>query len=276
MGARYAGMHPELGPCGETVSKPGLSALQLMELGAKSGWDFLYVAGSNPGVKYPAKAWAEFRSHLDFLVVQDLFLTQTALQADVVLPALSFVEKEGSFINIEGRVQKLKPGKDIPEKMYSDGEIFTKLAVHLHLSLSVDEEFKQKLSRSHVTNERPKHIEVQSSVSHQDGALKATFSQALFDHGVRMKHNPNVVKLAKEPYIRLNPTDLINRDLKDGDVVKINTIHGKVKFDPKVAVGTAVIPLGFTELQVHELGLNLLNGMNIEIQRGPLSPTAGM
>ena len=45
---------------------------------------------------------------MPFLVVQDLFLTETAKHADVFLPACSFVEKDGSFTNIEGRVQKFK------------------------------------------------------------------------------------------------------------------------------------------------------------------------
>jgi NADH-quinone oxidoreductase subunit G len=47
----------------------------------------------------------------------------------------------------------------------------------------------------------------------------------------------------------------------------INSIICKIKFDPKVAVGTAVIPLGFSELPAHDLGLNLLNGMNIKISK---------
>lgn len=260
MGARYAGMHPELGPYGKSIDKPGLNALQLIEKTVKEGWDFLYVAGADPATKYPEKAWGDFRSHLKFLVVQDLFLTQTAMQADVVLPAHSFVEKEGSFINIEGRVQKLHPGKRLPENLFSDGEIFNLIAYKLNLSLKND----FKLPEARLALERPKNITA-GPVTHQEGSLKATFAPVLFDHGVRMKHNRHVIQLAKEPLIRLNPADLINRGLKDGDTVAINTIRGKVKFDPKVAVGTAVIPLGFPELQAHELGLNLLNGMNIQI-----------
>ena len=46
---------------------------------------------------------------MDFLVVQDLFLTETAKFADVVLPVLSFAEKEGTFTNTERRVQMVRP-----------------------------------------------------------------------------------------------------------------------------------------------------------------------
>lgn len=69
------------------------------------------------------------------LVVQDLFLTETASQAHVVLPVLSYVEKGGTFLNIEGRVMTLLPGKEIPESIYADGEIFQKIAQKIKFKL---------------------------------------------------------------------------------------------------------------------------------------------
>ncbi len=114
MGARLAGMHPELG------SQPGLNILQVLEA---PSWDLLYVVGANP---------ARLPSKLNFLVVQDLFLTPTAQQADVVLPTLCFVEKSGTLINIEGRLQQLRPGKPRPEHLLSDAEIFQRLSQKLN------------------------------------------------------------------------------------------------------------------------------------------------
>ena len=69
----------------------------------------LYIMGSDPVVRYhvPAKAQAAL-SRAEFVVVQELFLTETAKQATVVLPAASFAEKDGTFVNIEGREQKIK------------------------------------------------------------------------------------------------------------------------------------------------------------------------
>ena len=89
IGARFAGMRPDLGPFGERIANPGLNALQVIESAAKNGWDFLQVAGANPAKKYPSTLWMEARAKTGFLVVQDLFLTETAQQADVVLPVLS-------------------------------------------------------------------------------------------------------------------------------------------------------------------------------------------
>jgi predicted molibdopterin-dependent oxidoreductase YjgC len=69
----------------------------------------LYIMGSDPVVRYhdPAKA-RKAVVQAEFVVVQELFLTETAKLADVVLPATSFAEKDGTFVNIEGREQKIK------------------------------------------------------------------------------------------------------------------------------------------------------------------------
>jgi anaerobic selenocysteine-containing dehydrogenase len=64
----------------------------------------LFVMGANPASERPT--WAENLDKLDFLVVQELFLTETAAKADVVLPAVSWAEQDGTFTNLERRVQR--------------------------------------------------------------------------------------------------------------------------------------------------------------------------
>lgn len=68
----------------------------------------MYIVGENPVLSDPDSAHVvDALKALDFLVVQDIFLTETAELADVVLPAASFAEKEGTFVNTERRVQKV-------------------------------------------------------------------------------------------------------------------------------------------------------------------------
>lgn len=267
MGARFAGMRPDLGPFGQKVERPGLNAVQMIEETARSGWDFLYVAGANPAVKYPSKLWKEAREKLGFLVVQDLFLTETAQQADVVLPTLSYVEKQGSFMNITGSLQTLLPGKDIPEDIYGDGVIFTLLGEKFGVELKVDAEGMRRIQKREFDIQK---IEDRAE-KRGEGSLKASFAPALFDHGVRMKHNPHAIWLAKEPRARLHPNEGAKRDLKDGDTVHLsadgNTIKAKIKLDDRVAEGTIVLPLGFPEVPVHDLGTNLFNGLEIVLSR---------
>ncbi len=277
-GARFAGMRPDLGPLGTRISKPGLNALQVLDTSSKSGWDFLYVAGANPALKYPGKLWKEARAKLGFLVVQDIFLTETAQQADVVLPSLCFVEKEGTFLNIEGRPQKLQPGKDLPAEIYSDGTIFMLLAQRLKVGLETDEEFRQHVALQSTPSSvkrlraKPKTGEASGAELENRGELKASFAPSLFDHGVRMQHNPHLNALAKAPRVRIHPQEGAKRGLQSGDTVRIkapeNSISAKIKFDDSVAMGTVVLPLGFPIIAVHELGANLLNGMVIELSLG--------
>jgi predicted molibdopterin-dependent oxidoreductase YjgC len=69
----------------------------------------LYVMGSDPVQKYGDSEFARRAlASSEFTVVQELFLTETARYADIILPAASFAEKDGTFVNIEGREQKIR------------------------------------------------------------------------------------------------------------------------------------------------------------------------
>lgn len=268
VGARLAGMHPEVGPLGERLVKPGFNARQVLEHAQEEGWNFLYVAGANPATRFPSSLWESARKKIGFLVVNDLFLTETAKQADVVLPTLSYIEKEGSFINIEGRIQKVNPGKAIPPNILSDGDIFMAIANRLGMSLSIDPTFIGALQNAYVSIERPKKIHAVSKKASEEG-LKATFAPALFDRGVRMRHNAHLVQMSKDPSIRLHPTTAKNKGIQEGALVSIdakgNTIKGKATLDKGVAEGTLVIPLGFPEIPAHNLASDRWNGLQVEI-----------
>lgn len=270
MGARWAGMHPELAPMGEKVANPGKNAIEVIEAAAESGWDFLYVAGADPATKFPSNLWSQARAELKFLVVQDLFLTETAKQADIVLPALSYVEKKGSFINIEGRIQNLQPGKAVPSIFFSDADIFIMIANKLQLLLAVEQNFVDSLKSGRLP--RKEHSKLEGFDKHevQNGGLFATFSQELFDNGVRMQHNPHLEKLAKPSAVRLHPIEGAKRGINNGDHVKLEGENGEisaeVKLDDSVAESTVVIPTGFKGLSAYEFGPNLLNGISLGIK----------
>ena len=75
----------------------------------------LYIIGENPLVSDPDLNHAEKSlSNLELLVVQDIFLTETARMADVVLPSKCFAEKDGTFSNTERRVQRVRKAVDPP------------------------------------------------------------------------------------------------------------------------------------------------------------------
>ena len=110
-------------------ANPGLTAVEIIERAKERKIKGLYIVGENPILSFPHSSLvAEALASLDFLVVQDMFLTETARLANVVLPAASFAEKEGTFTNFEGRVNRVRKAIDPPGESLPDWEIILRLA----------------------------------------------------------------------------------------------------------------------------------------------------
>jgi predicted molibdopterin-dependent oxidoreductase YjgC len=89
----------------------------------------MYIIGENPVLSFPASNLvAEALASLDFLVVQDMFPTETTRLANVILPATSFAEKEGTFTNFEGAVSRIRKAIAPLSESLSDWEIILRLA----------------------------------------------------------------------------------------------------------------------------------------------------
>jgi len=101
----------------------GLSARQML---GESPVKAMLIAGADPAAD--SQTYRTKLSQLDFLVVQDLFLTETAKLADVVLPAQGVAERDGSFTNLERRVQTFDAGVPAPGQARADWLILTALA----------------------------------------------------------------------------------------------------------------------------------------------------
>jgi formate dehydrogenase alpha subunit len=112
----------------ETLSlKPGLKVTEIATEGSPVRG--MYIFGENPVLSDPNLAHAEewFRG-LEFLAVHDLFLTETARYADVVLPGASFAEKDGTFVNTERRIQRVRAALAPPGEARGDLEILIELS----------------------------------------------------------------------------------------------------------------------------------------------------
>ena len=89
--------------------EPGMKLTEMMPAAAAGEMKALYIMGENPVLTDPdGNHIIKALNRLDFLVFQDLFLNETAELADVVLPAASFAEKDGTFTNTERRVQRVR------------------------------------------------------------------------------------------------------------------------------------------------------------------------
>ena len=109
--------------------KVGLTITDMMTAARKGDIKALYIMGENPMVSDPDTSHIEHAlSNLEFLVVQDIFISETASRADVVLPAASFAEKEGTYSNTERRVQLSKKAIPSPGLARPDWEIICEVS----------------------------------------------------------------------------------------------------------------------------------------------------
>ena len=115
---------------GQTLSgTPGLTLMEIMDAAHAGRVKAIYIVGENPVLSdADASHAAEALDRLEFLVVQDIFLTETARLADVVLPGASYAEKDGTFTNTERRVQRIRKAVEPVGEARPDWWIVSELA----------------------------------------------------------------------------------------------------------------------------------------------------
>ncbi len=132
-GAVDMGLLPHLGPGYKPVEIPGMHLDAMM---AAPDLDVIWVAGANP-----LEGGREFASKNAFVIVHELFLTETAQRADVVLPSMSLYEKNGTVTNVCGEVQRTKAGPKVMGTK-SDLDILGLLAAQLGFDIGIPSQEK--------------------------------------------------------------------------------------------------------------------------------------
>jgi formate dehydrogenase major subunit len=250
---------------------PGKSYKQMLDA-AGGEVKALFVMGANPASERPT--WAEKLDKLDFLVVQELFLTETAAKADVVLPAVSWAEQDGTFTNLERRVQRAPKALGNPQsKAAPDWMILDHLATYFdaqwgHTSAqAVTAEIAQaapiyagltweahrrpglaverggsQLCAAGVSYARA----VQPDLPKVDGGLMLMSGTVLYDGGNLFGLTKQMKNMAFGAEVRLNPADGEKLGAADGATVTVRSDYGAltlaVKLDATVKPGVAWIP----------------------------------
>ena len=116
----------------ELPTKPGLTVVEMTNAAAAGQLHALYIMGENPMLSDPdINHVREALSKLDLLVVQDIFLTETAKLADVVLPGACFAEKEGTFTNTDRTVLRVRKAVEPPGQARADWRVLCEVAQRL-------------------------------------------------------------------------------------------------------------------------------------------------
>jgi formate dehydrogenase alpha subunit len=163
---------------GHMTDRPaGLTVTAMVEAAARDELKALYVVGENPFLDEANLSHAQRAlKNLEFLVVQDIFLQETAQAAHVVLPATSFAEKEGTFTNSERRLQRVRQAISPVGDSRADWEITSEIARRVCSRLGLDAAQFSYTSPASIFDEMAGLTPIISGVSHarldRDGGIQ--------------------------------------------------------------------------------------------------------
>ncbi|MEM0987537.1 MAG: formate dehydrogenase subunit alpha [Pseudomonadota bacterium] len=195
---------------GDFSNEKGLTVVEIMHAIHDGDIKGMYILGENPAMSDPDVEHARAAlAHLEHLVVQDIFLTETACYADVVLPASAWAEKAGTVTNTNRQVQMGRPAVPPPGEAKEDWWITTELANRLGLNWGYthpSEVFAEmKLNMKSLDNITWDRLEVQNAVTYpslspEDPGQPIVFAEAFPRAEGRAKFTPaNIVPPAEAP-----------------------------------------------------------------------------
>jgi formate dehydrogenase alpha subunit len=274
-------------------AEAGLTALEMIEQAKQRTIKAMYIVGENPVLSFPnPKLVTEALTSLDFLVVQDMFLTETAKLADVVLPAASFAEKEGTFTNFEGSVNRVRKAVHPVGESLPDWEIVVRLASKMGRALpfaSLQDVMNEieKLVPSYATytdSEKQDELAYGETVRTSGSPLLRGFARFSpveyapkvevrksdypfillagstlyhFGSGTRSSRARRLRKFSPRSFVEICDSDARKLAVTDGEEVKVVSAAGEVtttvKVTDTVRNGTVFMPLSFPETPVNGL-----------------------
>jgi len=280
-------------------AEAGLTTLEIMQQVKKGKIKGMYIVGENPVLSFPnSKLITEILTSLDFLVVQDMFLTETAKLANIVLPAASFAEKDGTFTNFEGRVNRVRKAiKPIGESL-PDWEIILRLTDKMgspmpYSSLQdVMSEIEELVPSYEAYTDSEKQDELAyeetgrtygkqllkgfarfSPIEYtpQTGERKSDYPFTLltgttlnhFGTGSRSSRSLRLKKSSPEAFVEIGESDAKKLAIADGEKVKVISPVGEVtamvKITDTLRKGMLFMSFSFPETPVNELFDIVLN-----------------
>ncbi|WP_447973596.1 NADH-quinone oxidoreductase subunit NuoG [Nitrospira sp. Kam-Ns4a] len=265
----------------ELPKGPGRTLMEILEDARAGRVKALLVVGENPvGSLPPSAGVVEALERLELLVCQELFLTETAARAHVVLPACSSAEKDGTFTNTEGHVQAIHQAIDPIGESRPDWEILSALSVLLGYPIEYgDAKEILKEIRALIPGygllgpgpmpprPNPAAVERYLAEGFQEdlaaryrpprpadnpaGHLTLLAAQSLFHSGKFSTRAKGLLRVQAAGVLSLNPADGERLGVADGDQVRLSNARGAmttpVKLLDRIPQGLAVFPEHFDQ-----------------------------
>ena len=257
----------------------GMNGLQILDACTDGTVKTLFIAGENPLTSYPdrSKVKAALEA-VEFMIVSELFLTETAAMADVVLPVCSFAEKEGTFTSTDRRVQYFKPAIRKSVQIKTDFEIFSDLISRLggKVPSSLAQQFDEiaavtpgYLGLSHVTLRKegafaavsiqPAFVVPQAgpACADEQGKLSLVTGSALYHSGTLSQYGEGPMHVCPEGYIELSRTDAAAGKIVENDLVTVTSASGSMQLKAKVSLrmpkGVVFAPYHFSDAPINTI-----------------------
>jgi formate dehydrogenase major subunit len=172
----------------ELDANGGLTVVEIMDAIHDGKIKGMYIMGENPAMSDPDAGHArEGFAKLEHLVVQDLFLTETAMFADVILPASAFPEKAGTFTNTNRQVQMARPAVSMPGDCQQDWWIIQEIANRIGLTWAytgpADVFAEMKITMNSFDNITWDRLELESAVTYPCDAEDEAGHDIIFGDG---------------------------------------------------------------------------------------------
>lgn len=254
---------------------PGYRRAECRGLPVSATWDAVrrqeiravYLMGENPAKSPEVR---EALSKLDLLIVQDVFLTEAAKLAHVVLPAATFAEKEGSFTNAEKRVQIVRPALPAFRESRPDWWIVQAVAQAMGADFKYQNaaEISGEIAREIEEYEALRPGEVSPAVSdikndkqgrfllgygtpeawrEKEGLLKLIAGSFLFRSGSTSEKTRILSQVHSEVALELSEEDALRMELEEGSLVRVRSGFGearlRMKTSERMAKGVAYLPV---------------------------------
>ncbi len=258
---------------------PGLAMTEIIDATLEGKIKALYVIGSDPAssIAPPERVRAALKK-AKFVVLQDLFLNETAKYAHVILPAASFAEKEGTFINTEGKAQRIRKALEPVGNSRPDWAILCELAGKLESKGfafgSVDDIFLEVLSVIQSLPERigkfrlfPLQYTSPTEATDMDYPIILTMKGDLFRGSSIYKRVEGFKELRIKTYVSISPKNAADFEISDGESIRIISRHGSTETEARVERST---PSGLAVMSLDEEKVNqLLNPVLDRISKTP-------
>lgn len=253
----------------------GLDAQKILDGCTSGSVKALLIAGENPIVSYPAKAKVQKAlDAVEFLVVADLFLTETAQEADVVLPVCSYAEKEGTFTSTDRRVQRIMPVIPAVGQSRAEFQVYSALISQLggQPVATPAEAFAQIPAYSSVryadipeggvlvqADIKPQQVvpAAPTAATVEAGKFTLLTGAALYHCGTMSMYGEGTVSVCGEAYVELSRTDAARLNIADNDEVTLTSAAGsvavKAKVSPRMSEGVVFAPYHFAEAALNTI-----------------------